>query len=143
MGFYKTISEIESIVTNFSLQKLPASDWTHEAHLTVALWFIKKSSLEEATCFLRSGIIIYNKSVGTENSPVKGYHETLTLFWIRIIDKFIQENPEENFLTLCNSFLESEYALRDYPMNFYSREVLFSTAARAFWTAPDKVLFEQ
>ena len=135
---FVTLEEIEALVTGFLQQTLPVKEWTHEAHLTTALFLLRKYTFEEATCMLRSGIITYNKSTGGENTPTKGYHETLTIFWIKIISDYLRQNKEGNLLLLCNSFLKSEYASRDYALKFYTRELLFSTKARAFWSEPDK-----
>ncbi|MGB4773962.1 MAG: hypothetical protein WBP45_02205 [Daejeonella sp.] len=134
---YSNEEEINKLITEFTNQILPIERWTHEAHLIVALWFLNRYTMEEAACYLRSGIISYNTHVGTENSPVKGYHETMTLFWIKVIDNYLKINKAENLLTTCNNFLNSPFSSRDYPLKFYSRELIFSTKARAFWTEPD------
>ena len=132
-----TDSEIADLVALFSSKQLPKKMWTHEAHLTVGLWYVKHFGKEKATCLLRSGIITYNESVGTVNSPYGGYHETLTLFWVWVIDNFEKRNPETLFRELVNTFLDSAYAARDLPLRFYSKSTLFSTEARAVWVRPD------
>jgi hypothetical protein len=133
MKQYQNEEEINALVASFIAKTLPLPEWTHEAHLIVAIWFLSKYKIEEAICLLRSGIITYNQAVGTENSATKGYHETLTLFWAHIIAGFLERNKYKTLLETCNNFLLSEEATREYPLNFYSREVLFSTKARAFW----------
>lgn len=135
--YYQTAAEIETLVAQFQHQTLPASTWTHEAHLTVALWYLKNYTPAEATCYLRSGIITYNNAVGTPNTPARGYHETLTVLWIKIVNYFVCNNTDKDLLTLCNDFLESPYATREFPLQFYSKTCLFSTTARAFWVEPD------
>lgn len=134
---YKDTSEITSIVDRFRDLSLPASEWTHEAHLTVALWFLRYHTVDEATCFLRSGIITYNKASGGENTPVRGYHETMTLFWIKAIHAYVLRNAQLDVLTLVNGFLKSPYAAKDHPFTFYTRDLILSTRARAFWIDPD------
>ncbi|MEZ5039958.1 MAG: hypothetical protein R2828_08700 [Saprospiraceae bacterium] len=131
-----TLSHIETLVHSFIAQTLPKEAWTHEAHLTVALWHLHVYSKDEAICFLRSRIITYNQVVGTENSPTSGYHETMTLFWIWIMDEFLKHNAGE-LETLMTRFLHSKYADRQLPLKFYSRAHLFSTKGRAIWIAPD------
>ncbi len=133
------ISETEmlELIEGFRSRTLPAEKWTHEAHLTTALWFLSNYSKDEATCFLRSGIIAYNISTGGENTPAGGYHETITLFWIEIIDRFVRNHPNLKFPALCNTFLRSTEASKELPMKYYSRDLLFSTRARARWVNPD------
>ena len=133
MHFTLTLSEINSLVERFRDRTLPISEWTHQAHLVVGLWFAKHYTHEEAVCYLRSGIISYNNAVGTPNTPERGYHETLTLFWAKVARDFVENHPDLDFETLCNTFLNSEFASREYPFQFYEREELFSTKARAFF----------
>lgn len=128
---------ISTLVSQFQNQTLPLPAWTHRAHLSVAAWYLMNYSLEEATCYLRSGIITYNNAVGTINSPESGYHETLTLFWIKAVQGFIQKNPGMDIETHCRHFFDSDFGTSAFPLQYYSREVLFSTRARAFWVAPD------
>ncbi|MEK7254970.1 MAG: hypothetical protein AAB316_09515, partial [Bacteroidota bacterium] len=135
--FYKNIAEIEDLVANFRNLTLPAASWTHEAHLTTGLWFLKNHDQWAATCFLRSGIITYNHSVGGKNTPEGGYHETMTLFWINVLAQFVKQNQHLGLLDLCNAFLASELASKEMPMRFYSKKVLFSAQARAVWVEPD------
>jgi hypothetical protein len=93
--YYNNHTEIEALINGFTSQTLPLIAWTHEAHLTVALWFLYHYSQAEATCLIRSGIIVYNKASGGENTPQKGYHETITLFWIKIIGNYLQNNKSD------------------------------------------------
>lgn len=37
---YKTLDEIKNIVRAFEDCTLPRSEWTHHAHLTIALWYL-------------------------------------------------------------------------------------------------------
>ena len=93
----------------------------------------------EALCFLRSGIISYNIASGGENTPEKGYHETLTIFWTHIIHDFVKSR-DLPLVDMVNEFLNSEFASRELPMKYYSKELLFSLKARATWVEPDKRL---
>lgn len=53
-----------------------------------------RHSDDEFICFLRSGIIATNVSIGGKNTPEGGYHETLTLFWSRIIRDYVSANKD-------------------------------------------------
>ncbi|UZR98008.1 hypothetical protein [Chondrinema litorale] len=122
-----------NLIQAFENQKLPLSVWTHEAHLTVAFYYLKKHTPEESLILLRSGIISYNNSVGTANSFDEGYHETLTIFWIWTIASYISLNPDHEIKV----FLGSKFATKEFPFQFYSHAKLFSTEARAKWVEPD------
>lgn len=132
-----TESGIADLIALFGAKQLPKKMWTHNAHLTVALWYIKNFGKEKAICMLRSGIITYNESVGTVNSPYGGYHETLTLFWVWVIDNFVKRNTEAPFRELVSTFLKSVYSSRELPLRFYTKAKLFSVEARAVWVGPD------
>ena len=137
VNFYKTEEEIQTLIEGFRSRTLPAAQWTHEAHLVTGLWFNYRYSDLEAICYLRSGIISYNISTGGENSPERGYHETLALFWCHILHDFVRKNRTLSLLDLCNSFLNSRWSSKELPLQYYKREALFSTRARATWIQPD------
>lgn len=128
--------EIEELVQAFILKKLPIEKWTHQAHLTVAIWHLLNHTKEEAIYLLRCRIITYNESVGTINSTKGGYHETITLFWIWVIDIFLKRN-QGNILELTHNFLKSKYADKNLLLKFYSKQYLFSIQSRACWNEPD------
>lgn len=135
---YKSYKEIELLVEKFMNATLPKEQWTHEAHLTVGLWLISHYKLAEAVCLIRSGVVWYNKSIGNENTAEKGYHETITLFWAKVIYYYITEVKTKGALEeILDEFLQSPYSKRDYILEFYSKNLLMSSYARAFWTEPD------
>ena len=138
LKFFKTEEEIQTLVNGFRSRTLPAAQWTHEAHLITGLWFNYTYSYFEAICYLRGGIISYNLSTGGENTPEKGYHETLTLFWCRVLSDFTEKNRMLSLEEVCNRFLNSEWSSKDLPFQYYTRDILFSTKARARWVEPDR-----
>jgi hypothetical protein len=137
---YTHEADITQIVFAFQQRTLPLEAWTHNAHLTVALWHVREYGALASVCLLRGNIIAYNIAVGTPNTTQRGYHETLTLFWIAIIDMWLVEframQPHADLTMLCNTFLTSEYALRELPLRYYEQEELFSVYARAMWLLP-------
>lgn len=135
-------SDIERLVTRFRERTLPKEEWTHEAHLVTAIWFHVNHTPDEAIAYLRSGIITYNDSLGGKNTPTDGYHETMTLFWCRVIAAFVDANRNRSLVELCSAFLKSVQATKEYPLTFYSREHLFSVKARATWVDPDRAPFD-
>jgi hypothetical protein len=141
--FFKSEADILTLVEGFRNKNLNESQWTHEAHLAVGIWFLSNYERYEATCLLRSGIIELNVSLGGKNTETSGYHETITLLWIWVIDKFLKANQGKSLIELCNAFLKTEYADRNVLLKYYSKEVLFSTKARAIWVEPDRRLLTQ
>jgi hypothetical protein len=129
--------DIEVLVEAFQQHRLPPSDWTHQAHLLVALWHTQRYPEAEALCLLRAGIITYNRAVGTPNNAERGYHETLTVFWVKNLLQFWQEIGTKTPLSEAAArLLNSPRADTQYPLSFYDRASLFSTAARASYLPP-------
>lgn len=134
---FGTEADILAVVNGFRDRNLPKERWTHQAHLVTAVWFHVNYSALEAVCFLRTGIAAYNEATGGKNTPEGGYHETLTLFWCKTVNDFVSDNRGLSLVALCQKFLASEQATKEYPLRFYTRDVLFSLKARAMWVEPN------
>ncbi len=129
--------ELEQLVSDFTEKTLPKSEWTHHAHLIVALWHNWNFEYDEALRLVRDKIIAYNEAVGTENSDTSGYHESLTIFWMTLCKNHLSANSFETIAEAYSSFLLSDYASSEIPLSYYSKEVLFSTKARKEWVRGD------
>jgi hypothetical protein len=140
---YRSEAEILEVVDGFRRRSLPQPRWTHQAHLTVGLWHVLNRPGDRVLEELRRGIITYNEAVGTVNDDAGGYHETITAFYVRAIQRFVGESGETlPLLPLTNALLASSYAAKAFPFQYYSRERLLSVAARRAWLDPDlKPLF--
>ena len=116
---------------------LPRADWTHEAHLAACLWLLTERPDILPERDLPVLIRRYNESVGGVNDDTQGYHETLTQLYISGVRRFLAETGAGGLVERVNALLASATGARDWPLRFYSREVLFSVAARRGWVAPD------
>jgi hypothetical protein len=135
---------ISQLVEQFQARTLPINEWTHEAHLTVAFWYLWNYPKMAALCYLRSGIIGYNVAVGTVNTPSSGYHETITQFWVDIISRFLKKDRKKRTLEeVLNEFLQSEASKRDTMFQYYSGEILISVTARARYVRSQKINFSR
>ena len=135
---YSSDQEIEDLINQFENKTLPTSSWTHAAHLTTGMYYLYRFNFFESLCIMKANIIIYNEASGTVNSTTSGYHETLTVFWLKILEKFLNERRDQPLYKICNSFLESSLASKELPLLYYTREKLFSVEARAGWAEPEK-----
>ncbi|MEG5173647.1 hypothetical protein [Microcoleus sp. B3-D7] len=134
---YRSPSEIDSLIHAFQECSLPRSQWTHEAHLTVALWYLFYDSEQEAINAVRNGIKRYNSVQGIETTKDGGYHETLTLFWVRTIRRYLaDESRNRSMVNLANGLI-AKYAERTLPFTYYTRDRLMSSEARINWVEPD------
>ncbi len=80
---FATVDEIEAFIDAFESLTLHKVQWTHHAHLVVALWYLTHHLHDDALDFVRRRIRAYNEAVGTANTDTGGYHETLTRLYLR------------------------------------------------------------
>lgn len=134
----QTKTEINTLIAGFENRTLPASEWTHQAHIITCAWYLYHFNKWEATCYLRSGIIAYNIATGGKNTPEGGYHETITLFWIEWISQYLHHfKGDYSIEEVCSQLIDSPYAAVDVPFRYYSKEHLMSIEARARWVKSD------
>ncbi|QEH38709.1 hypothetical protein OJF2_73150 [Aquisphaera giovannonii] len=128
-----TDDDIGSLLARFEDGTLPRAEWTHGAHLVVALWYLRRHSRDEAMDRVRDGIRRYNERQGNHT----GYHETITLAWVEVVDRFLHgRDGKATDASLAASLLD-RCGRPDYLLRFYSRDRLFSAEARAGWLPPD------
>ena len=135
--YFASEAAIRRVGEGLLARTLPKAEWTHEAHLAACLWLLRDRPdilpERELPAIIRS----YNESVGGVNDDSQGYHETLTQLYIRGTRDFLAGYGDGELLDAVNALLASEVAPRDWPLRFYSRERLFSVAARRGWVEPD------
>ena len=120
-------------------RSLPRAEWTHEAHLAACLWLVRERPDIALEAELPAIIRAYNESVGGVNDDTQGYHETLTQFYIGEVRAHHAETSALPLLEAVNVLLAGPRGARDWPLRFYSRERLFSVAARREYVAPDRI----
>jgi hypothetical protein len=133
---YHSLSEIEALVNAFENGTLPRSKWTHSAHLTVALWYLTRCEQIEAIKLIREGIQKYNAAIGIQNNRDSGYHETITRFWIQIVQEYLLVVGAKYSILQQANKLVCKYD-KNLPLQYYSQELLMSWEARKNWLKPD------
>jgi len=130
--------DIKTIGIQFENKILPKENWTHIAHIAVAFYELDNAKdFEKALLELRTKIKEYNLSIGTENTDNSGYHETLTVFWLTVVNEFYNANSQYTLDEKFTMFIKTICATSKFPTLFYSRELLFSANARKNWVNPD------
>jgi hypothetical protein len=134
---YENENEILDVVRSFEDGTISPDKWKHAEHLIVAFYYIENSSsLIEATEKMRAGIFNLLKSFGVDLIKEMPYHETMTQFWMRIVFDFVENKNGYSVVETANLILEN-FDDKDLPLKFYSRELLFSDAARSKFVEPD------
>ena len=124
--------EIEEFVRQFEEGRWPYEHWTHRAHLALGVWALRRWAFDDAASRVRQAIRNYNQVAGDPN----GYHETLTLFFMRKIQLFLDDWPRT--ATECEA-IERLAAIcgKAAMLAHYSPERLWSVEARLRWLEPD------
>jgi hypothetical protein len=128
---------IRSVGARFLARTQPKAEWTDEAHISTTSWLIleRPDILPERD--LPDLIRRYNESVGGVNSDREGYHETITQIFIRTLRARLATGEGQGLAARVNALLLAPEGRRDWPLRFYSRELLFSKTARLGWMEPD------
>lgn len=135
---YRTRGEIENLVSAFEACSLPKSQWTHRAHLLVALWYNLRYDADEALRLVRERIRRYNEAVGTANTETSGYHETITVFYMWAVRRFLADTlAGASLVEVANALVSGRCAEKDFPFTYYSRARLLSAEARRQFVEPD------
>lgn len=136
MKGYTTEKDILDLVGSFETATITREAWKHAEHLTVALYYISHFELETATDKMRKGIFnLLRNGFKLDLNKEMPYHETLTIFWMRIVADFSASKNGDSLVNKANELI-GKYD-KDYPLRFYSREYLFSDEARARFVEGD------
>lgn len=132
-----TDGDVPRLAAAFELRTLPAAEWTHHAHLLVGLWYASRLPPAEALDAMRTGILRLNEAHGVVTTPARGYHETITRAYMRIIGRFVAERGRTGGWGARAAELLARHGERDHLLRHYSRDRLMSPEARFGWVEPD------
>ena len=135
---FTSTEEIYRLVRAFEERTISKPEWTHAAHLAVGLYYLTRLPFSVAKNVMRDGIHWLNDRHGTPNTDNSGYHETLTVFWMKRIWNFLDEHEQSrNLAALANDLIE-QLKDPDLPLRHYTYERLFSVSARRDYISPDR-----
>jgi len=132
-----TREAVAAFMQRFEAGQVARQEWTHAAHLVAAHWYVTALGQEAAIDEMRHRVRFHNESVGTPNTDTGGYHETITRLFVRGVAAVLAKRGADDFSTSLLAVLGSELGASDWPLQYYSRERLFSVEARVAWVAPD------
>ena len=105
IDYYKSDDEIRSLVSEFEACSFQPSEFRHQQHLAVVLWYVATLPYNEAADQMKCGIQRLAASFGKT-----GYHETITEFWLRMVRWFLPEGERaESIAGLANQLI-AKYA---------------------------------
>lgn len=141
---FRSDAEIEHIGKGLLARTLPRPEWIHEAHLAAATWLLLKRPDVDIDRELPGIIRRYNESVGGMNSDTEGYHETITRTFLSGVRLFLAEaDLKQPIHKIVNELLLSPMGRRDWPLRYYSPQLLLSVQARRTLVPPDLASFTE
>ena len=128
-------AEVETLVQAFETATIPPSQFTHVAHMAVALSYLDKLPLAAALARMREKLFQFT----AHHHLVDLYHETLTTFWMRLLDHVAQNHYREMPLWRRINLIVARWGTAAPVESHYSRELIKSKMARAEWIPPDRL----
>ncbi len=131
-------ADISRIGEGLIAATLPRADWTHAAHVAAAAHIIAARPDLDAERDMPAIIRRYNLATGGVNSDSAGYHHSITLASLAAVRAGLALAPAAPLAVQVNALLAGLLGDKHWPEHFWTRDVLFSVAARRGWVAPDK-----
>lgn len=101
---YSSEDEIENVVRGFESCQTGKSEFKHRQHLTVAVWYLQTLNTHAAVERMRAGLLRFLDHHGV---PREKYSEEVTVFWIELIAKKLNElGGELSLVEKCNCVVE-------------------------------------
>ena len=124
----------EAFARAFEHGTVTPAEFDHVAHVRVAWVYLHESaSVDEALDRMRAGIRRFAAAAGASQK----YHETITVLWMRLLEEARAGGASGELADVLAA--HPELADKDLPLQYYSRERLFSEEARAGWIEPDRL----
>ena len=134
---FLTEAEIARAGEKFLDRSLPKPEWTHAAHFAVTLWLIRHRPAIDLDKELPGLIQAFNVATGTPNTDSGGYHETITRASLAAVRARLAAAPADALHDILDRILASPLGSSGWLLEYWSRERLFSVAARRGWLPPD------
>jgi hypothetical protein len=136
-----TEPEIDAFIAAFESGTLPKARWTHAAHILTGACYVHSLGEAAAIARMRDRVSAYNIAVGGQNTPTSGYHETVTVFWIKLlaigVSNFKILNPMLSRAELVTLVTREFAGYGNIYREFYDFDILTSEEARSIWIQPN------
>jgi hypothetical protein len=131
-----TEHEIDVFIATFEGCTLPKAEWTHGAHLLTGACYVHSLGESDAIDRMRLCVRRYNESVGGKNTETSGYHETVTVAWIKLLNSLLNRSRPIERAAFAALAVERFREQKDIFKHFYDFDLIASTEARRSWIAP-------
>ncbi len=134
MDYYKSAEEVEAVVQGFESCATAKEEFKHRSHLTVAVWYLSQSEQQQALSKMRVGLFRFLEYHGVGREK---YNETLTIFWIKLVQSAINQLDDETSLVDTTNTILERLANPRVVFEYYSEACLKSEMAKTGWVKPD------
>lgn len=131
-----TEPEIDKFLAAFEAGTLPKERWTHAAHLLTGACYVHALGETAAIDRMRLCVKRYNVAVGGQNTKTSGYHETITIAWIKLLARLLREcEPIDRsaFAALAVTRYQGDRSIWE---RYYDFDLVSSVEARVTWIPP-------
>lgn len=128
---------LAAFLAAFEGHTLSKTAFTHAAHVAVAACYLHASDADAVLPKMRTAIGSFNESVGGANTESAGYHETLTVFWLRLVENLLRRNSPASRLASAQLAVATFGGSRGLHKDYYSGDVVADRRARREWVEPD------
>lgn len=126
----------DELLTAFEDRSLPFGFWNHQAHVRVAFQYASRYGLDEAIDQMRTGLRSYNAAHQIPDGPERGYNETTTQAFMRLIRAAIEKSgPFDDSDAFC--LYRPELLDRRVLLCYYTRDRILNPTAKAIFIEPD------
>ena len=134
------MSDDAEFLNAFEDGAITADEWNHRSHVRLAYAYLKRDGYENALVRIRPNLVRQLERIGVSSALDLGYHETLTVAWMRLVHNAISAHgAQSDFETFC---AEHPYLLtRKLIRALYTRDRLVSWAAKREFVEPDLLQF--
>lgn len=137
-SFLESEENLRDFIARWERGELTEADWTHAAHIATCAYYSLSLDQEAVYQRMRDGILFFNSCVGTPNTEDRGYHETLTRFWVQTVFQSIAQSQERQSIGKVRDVVQ-RFSRSSYCLDFYSFNVIKDREARRRWIPPDRV----
>jgi hypothetical protein len=137
-----TEQEIDGFLAAFEEGTLPKKRWTHAAHLLTGACYVYRLGELGAIEKMRLCVRRYNEAVGGKNTETSGYHETITIAWIKLLAKLLCESPPMERAAFAALAVKRFEADRNILRRYYDFNLASSVEARRTWVPPTLASFD-
>ncbi len=125
-------------IAEFESGGIALADWDHRGHVRFA-WIALNieprfdRAMDRIRCGLKTHLA---KAIEAGATPEFGYHESITRFWLRLVERTMREDPAHKE---SGPFCEAHPELLDKRLlsRHYSKGLLASEHARQHYVEPD------